>query len=69
MAKANIDLGVFQETKCTDDIYIRASAGYRVVATDALSRHRGRIAVFYREGAGFVVTRYGSTGRTCSASR
>ena len=28
---------------------------YRVVATDAPSRHRGRIAVFYREGARFAV--------------
>ena len=37
MAHANIDLGVFQETKCTDGVYIRASAGYRVVATDAPS--------------------------------
>ena len=48
MAKANIDLGVFQETKCTDGIYTRESTGYRVVATDALSRHRGRVALFYR---------------------
>ena len=37
MAQANIDLGVFQETKCTDGIYTRESAGYRVVATDAPS--------------------------------
>ena len=27
MAQANIDLGVFQETKCTDGVYTRASAG------------------------------------------
>ena len=32
-AQANIDLGIFQETKCTDKIYTRKSAGYRVVAT------------------------------------
>ena len=37
MAQANIDLGVFQETKCTDGIYTRESAGYCVVATDAPS--------------------------------
>ena len=48
MAQANIDLGVFQETKCTDGIYTRESAGYRVIATDALSRHRGGVALFYR---------------------
>ena len=55
MAQANIDLGVFQETTCTDGVYIRASAGYRVVATDAPSRHRGGIALFYKEGADFAV--------------
>ena len=55
MAQANIDLGILQETKCTDIVYTRASAGYRVVATDAPSRHRGRIALFYREGADFAV--------------
>ena len=48
MAQAIIDLGVFQETKCTDGIYTRNSAGYRVVATDAPSRHRGGVALFYR---------------------
>ena len=41
MSQANIDLGVFQETKCTDGVYTRALAGYRVVATDTPSRHRG----------------------------
>ena len=35
MAQANIDLGDFQETKFTEGIYTRKSAGYRVVATDA----------------------------------
>ena len=55
MAQANIDLGVFQETKCTDGIYTRELAGYRVVATDALSRHRGGVALFYRPSALFAV--------------
>ena len=55
MAQANIDLGVLQETKCTDGVYTRASAGYRVVATDAPSRHPGGIALFYKEGADFTV--------------
>ncbi len=27
MAQANVDLGVFQETKLTDDIYARMSSG------------------------------------------
>ena len=55
MAQANIDLGVFQETKCTDGVYTRASAGYRVIATDAPIRHRGGVALFYREEADFAV--------------
>ena len=48
MSQANMDLGILQETKCTDEIYTRDSAGYRVVATDAPSRHRGGVALFYR---------------------
>ena len=55
MAQANIDLGVFQETKCTEGVYTRTSAGYRVVATDAPSRHRGGVALLYREEADFAV--------------
>ena len=55
MEQANLDMGILQETKITDGAYTRASAGYRVVATDAPSRHRGEIAMFYREGAGFAV--------------
>ena len=48
MSQANMDLGIFQETKCTDWIYTHESAGYRVVATDQPSRHRGGVALFYR---------------------
>ena len=33
MSQPNMDMGIFQETKCTDGIYTRESAGYRVVAT------------------------------------
>ena len=55
MDQANLDMGILQETKITDGVYTRASARYRVVATDAPSRHRGGIAMFYREGAGFAV--------------
>ena len=46
MEQGNMDIGFLQETKLTDGIYTRASAGYRVVATDAPSRHRGGIAVY-----------------------
>ena len=55
MDQANLDMGIMQETKITDSVYTRASAGYCVVATDAPSRHRGGIALFYREGADFAV--------------
>ena len=55
MAQANMDLGIFQETKYMDRIYTRASAGYSVVATDAPIRHIGGVAVFYRPSPHFVV--------------
>ena len=48
-------MGVIQETTCNDVIYTRESAGYRVVATDAPSRHRGGVALFYRPSSLFVV--------------
>ena len=47
MDKANMDLGIFQEKKYTELIYTRELSGFRVVATDALSRHRGGVALFY----------------------
>ena len=37
MEQGNIDIGFLQETKLTDGVYTRASAGYRVVAMDAPS--------------------------------
>ena len=55
MAQANMDLGIFQEKKCTEGIYTRESSGYRVVTTDALSRHHGGVAVFYRPSPLFAV--------------
>ena len=55
VAQANIDLGVFQETKCTDGIYTRESARYRVKATDAPSRHHGGVALFYMPLSLFAV--------------
>ena len=46
MSQSNMDLGIFQETKCTDGIYTCGSAGYRVVATDAPSQHCCGVALF-----------------------
>ena len=55
MYQAKTDLGIFQETKCTDGIYTRESAGYRVVATDAPSRHSSGVTLFYRPSQLFAV--------------
>ena len=55
MSQTNMEPGIFQETKCTEGIYTRESAGYHVVATDALSRHRGGVALFYRPSPLFEV--------------
>ena len=55
MSQANMDLGILQETKLTDGIYTRGSAGYSVIATDAPSQHRGGVAIFYRSKPHFVV--------------
>ena len=50
-----MDLGIFQETKLTDGIYTRGSAGYSVLTTDTPSRHRGGIAIFHRPAPHFAV--------------
>ena len=55
MSQANMDLGIFQEIKVTDGIYTHRSDGYSIVATDAPSRHRGRVAVFHRLAPHFSV--------------
>ena len=55
MAQANMDLGILQETKCTDGIYTCELAGYSIVATDALIQHRGGVAVFYQMSPLFAV--------------
>ena len=55
MSQANMDLVIFQETKLTDGIYTRRSDGYSVVATDALSRHRGGVAIFHRPARHFTM--------------
>ena len=55
MAQANMDLDIFQETKCKDGIYTRESAGYSVITTDAPNRHCGEVAVLYRPSPHFAV--------------
>ena len=55
MSQANMDLGILQETKIINGVYTRGSASYKVIATDAPSRHRGGVALFYRLTPRFVV--------------
>ena len=55
ISQANMDLGILQETKFTDGVYTRGSDSYSVIATDAPSRHRGDVALFYRSEPHFVV--------------
>ena len=55
MGHANMDAGVFQETKLIGRIYIRGSDGYRVVVKLAPIRHRGRFTLLYRYSPNFVV--------------
>ena len=53
--QANMDLGIFQETKVTDRISTCGSAGYSVVLTDAPIRHRSGVVVFHRTVPHFTV--------------
>ena len=55
MSQANMDLGILQETKLTDGIYTRGSAGYSVIATDAPIRHCGGVTIFFHSKPHFVV--------------
>ena len=55
MCQANMDVGVFQETKLTDGIYKHGSDGYRVVTTLMPSRNRRGVALFYHEPPIFSV--------------
>ena len=55
MSQVNMDLGILQETKITNGVYTRGSAGYSAVASDAPSWHRGGVAVFYQTSPHFVV--------------
>ena len=53
MLQANFDLGIFQETKVTEVIYMRKSSGYRVAALEDTITHSGGVAVFYCEAEHF----------------
>ena len=55
VSQANMDLGIFQETKLTNGIYTCGSAGYSVVVTDTPSRHRGSVVIFHWPAPHFEV--------------
>ena len=53
--QANMDLGIFHETKVTDGIYFRRLAGYSVVTTDTPIQNHGGVAVFHRPAPHFAI--------------
>ena len=44
-----VDLCFLIETILTEGIYTQFSSGYRILATNAMSRHQGGIALVYQE--------------------
>ena len=68
MSHANVDVGVFQDTKLTEEIYTRLLSGYRVVATPAPSQHQGGVTIFYQESPVFaveVIRQFGANVMAC----
>ena len=55
MAQSKIDMGLLQDTKIIDGVYSQETAGFFVIALDALSRHCGGVALFYKELPRLVV--------------
>jgi len=55
MNRMNADLGILTEAKLTAGVYTRGGFGYRVLATDAVSPHKGGIAFFWRERPNWTV--------------
>ena len=56
MSQANVDLGVFQETKFTKGIYPRELGGYQVVVPKSPSLHSSGITMFYLKSDHFTVS-------------
>ena len=54
MEQDNLDLGVFQG-KFNGWIFTHASAGYRIFATNTLSRNCRGVTIFYRDAPNFQV--------------
>ena len=60
--QANLNLGILQETKITDGVYTHSSAEYSIIAKDALSRHRGGVAMFYQESPSCAINAFQKFG-------
>ena len=54
LQQRNVGIGVLQETNLTGGIHTRYIAGHKLWATEADSRHRGGIAIVWREEAGWT---------------
>jgi exonuclease III len=49
MAAMHVDLGIFTETKLTNEMYTHDCLGYSILATKAASSSLGGVALFYRQ--------------------
>ena len=54
-SQANMDLGIFQEKKLTNNVYTCGWDGFSVVTTDAPNPYYGRVAVFCRTSLHYAV--------------
>jgi hypothetical protein len=51
----NIDIGILEETKITNDCYTNNCFGFEVIATEAESVFQGGIALVYRPSAYWTI--------------
>ena len=71
MVQANVDVGLFQDTKLTEGIYTRKLSMYKVVATPAPIQHQGGVAIFYQDSPVFAVEaicQFGANDIACHMS-
>ena len=69
MSQANMDLGIFQETKITKRIYTRASSGYKVVDTEAPIAHSGGVSILYWTAKHFYLEEFQAYGENVVSSQ
>ena len=69
ISQANMDLGIFQETKITKRIYTRASSGYKVVDTEAPITHSGGVSILYWTAKHFYLEEFQAYGENVVSSQ